>query len=45
MMTQNKFMELINKDNRLMILFGSMLVDIILLIVLVIYVGVQLAFR
>ncbi len=42
-MIQIKLTQIIDKDNRLLILFGGMLIDIILLIALVVYAGIQLA--
>jgi hypothetical protein len=36
-------MQIIDNDNRLLLLFGGMLLDILLLIALVIFVGMQLA--
>jgi hypothetical protein len=42
-MIQIKLMQIIDNDNRLLILFGSMLIDVLLLIALVIFVGIQLA--
>jgi hypothetical protein len=44
MMTYNKVIKLMDKDNRLLILLGSMLVDGILLIGLIVYAGMQFAF-
>jgi len=43
MMIQIKLMQIIDNDNRLLLLFGGMLLDILLLIALVIFVGMQLA--
>ncbi|MHB8086315.1 MAG: hypothetical protein ACYDHZ_10855 [Dehalococcoidia bacterium] len=42
-MIQIKLTQIIDKDNRLLLLFGGMLLDILLLIALVIYAGMQLA--
>ncbi|MGD0355728.1 MAG: hypothetical protein ABSB31_09870 [Dehalococcoidia bacterium] len=42
-MIQIKLMQIIDNDNRLLLLFGGMLLDILLLIALVIFVGMQLA--
>ena len=42
-MIQIKLTQIIDKDNRLLILFGGMLIDVILLIALVVYAGIQLA--
>jgi hypothetical protein len=41
-MTKNKMMELVNKDEKLLLLFGGLLLDGILLIALIIYVGIKL---
>ncbi|MGA9047549.1 MAG: hypothetical protein WB588_00985 [Dehalococcoidia bacterium] len=41
-MVQNKITQIINKDERLRFLFGGMLLDVLLLIALIIYVGIQL---
>ena len=41
-MIQIKLMQIIDNDNRLLLLFGGMLLDILLLIALVIFVGMQL---
>lgn len=43
-MTYNKVIKLIDKDNRLLVLLGGMLVDGILLIGLIIYAGIFMAF-
>jgi hypothetical protein len=41
-MTKNKTIELVNRDSKLLALFGGILLDGILLIGLVIYVGMRL---
>jgi len=43
-MTYNKVIKLIDKDDRLLILLGGMLIDCILLISLIVYAGVHFAY-
>ncbi len=43
-MTKNKIIELVNKDGKLLALFSGLLLDGILLIALVLYVGTRFAF-
>jgi hypothetical protein len=43
-MTKNKMVELVNKDGKLLALFSGLLLDGILLIALVVYIGVRFAF-
>jgi len=42
-MMQIKLTQIIDQDNRLWILFGGMLLDVLLLIALIVYAGIQLA--
>ena len=42
-MTVNKVMTMVNKDGRLLAIFSGMLIDVMLLISLVIYIGMKLA--
>jgi len=43
-MTKNKMVEMINKDGKSLALFTGMLLDCVLLITLVVYVGTIFAF-
>ena len=40
-MTKNKMVELVNKDGKLLAIFTGMLLDGVLLIALVVYVGIR----
>ena len=40
-MTKNKMIEMVNKDGKLLALFTGLLLDCVILIALVIYLGVQ----
>ncbi len=42
-MTKNKMIELVNKDGKLMALFTGLLLDGVLLITLVVYIGTHFA--
>ena len=42
-MTKNKMLELVNKDGKLMALFTGLLLDGVLLITLVVYIGTHFA--
>ena len=42
-MTNNKMIELVNKDGKLMALFTGLLLDGVLLITLVVYIGTHFA--
>jgi len=43
-MTKNKMVDMINKDGKLLAIFSGLLLDGILLITLVVYVGMRFAF-
>ena len=43
-MTKNKMVELVNRDGKLLALFTGMLLDSVLLIALVVYIGIRFAF-
>ena len=43
-MTKNKMVELVNKDGKLLALFSGLLLDGVLLIALVVYIGLRFAF-
>ena len=42
-MTKNKMIELVNKDGKLMALFTGLLLDGVLLITLIVYIGTHFA--